>query len=130
MKTEYYKKVYIKTEDDLPKEGTYLVQLKNSDRDPYYWEFEEGSPANYKYWLKRIDWYLQPVKEELYPKSFIEWLSYKSPGNFQERIELHKYWDGTINEWRSVFRVFDGLRWVDITIDELLDYWTKNIKEK
>jgi hypothetical protein len=65
MKDEelYYKRVYIRTEEDLPKEGKYLVKLKDSDRDPYYWEFEEGSPANKAYWLKRINWYLQLIKE-------------------------------------------------------------------
>lgn len=64
-----------------------------------------------------------------YPKEFVEWLSYKSHGNFDVRIELHKYWDGTVNEWRTVFRKFTGLIWEDITLDELFDYWQENINK-
>lgn len=60
-------------------------------------------------------------------KEFTEWLAFKSHGNFNPKFELHKYWDGTVNEWRTIFRKFDGLRWIDITIDELFDYWYDNI---
>lgn len=63
-------------------------------------------------------------------KDFTEWLAFKSHGNFNPKFELHKYWDGTVNEWRTIFRKFDGLRWIDITIDELFNYWYDNIKDK
>src|SRR5574343_104188 len=63
-------------------------------------------------------------------KEFIEWLAFKSHGNFNPRFELHKYWDGTVNEFRSVFRQFTGLTWEDITLEELYIYWLTQIKGK
>ena len=65
-----------------------------------------------------------------YPEEFVEWLAFKSHGNFNPRFELHKYWDGTVNGWRSIFRKLDGLIWEDITITELYNYWLTNIKDK
>jgi len=59
---------------------------------------------------------------------FVEWLAFKSHGNFNPRFELHKYWDGTVNEWKSVFRKLDGLIWEDITIAELYNYWQTEIR--
>jgi len=41
---------------------------------------------------------------------------------------LHKYWDGTVNEWRSTFRKFSGIIWEDITLDELYEYWRLEIE--
>ncbi len=63
-----YKKVVIKSEDDLPKDGNYIAHYKKFDID---------SPAgtiisNYSHlnlpkklnWLTHIDWYLLPVGQE------------------------------------------------------------------
>lgn len=58
---ELYKKVYIKSEEDLPKEDNeYFV---------YYKKYGTGSTHIYlgndarKYtWLNDIDWYLQPIE--------------------------------------------------------------------
>ena len=63
-------------------------------------------------------------------KAFTTWLAFKSHGNFNPKFELHKYWDGTINEWRAMFRKLDNFKWVEITIDELFDYWFDNIRKK
>lgn len=62
-------------------------------------------------------------------KEFMEWLVYKSHGNFNSRIKLHKYWNGTVNEWRSTVRMLIGMNWTDISIDELFDYWKKEVKK-
>ena len=69
----------------------------------------------------------QEENMECYPAEFVEWLAFKSHGNFNPRFELHKYWDGTVNEWRSVFRKLDGLIWEDITIAELYKFWKTEI---
>ena len=71
----------------------------------------------------------QEENMECYPAEFVEWLAFKSHGNFNPRFELHKYWDGTVNEWRSVFRKLDGLIWEDITIAELYEFWKTEIEQ-
>ena len=67
------------------------------------------------------------VEKSMLPIEFVEWLVFKSQGNFKPKFELHKYWDGTINEWRSTFRKFTGLAWENITLDELYYYWITEI---
>lgn len=67
MKDEYYKKVYIKSEADLPKkDGDYIVHSKT-----YKWiglhnwkSFENESYPEYNQysWLLNFDWYLQPIE--------------------------------------------------------------------
>jgi hypothetical protein len=58
-KGELYENVYIKSEDDLPKEsGRYFVQKRNGEKD--VWERNPGDFDNLD-WKKRIDWYLKPL---------------------------------------------------------------------
>lgn len=60
MKEETYRKVFIKTEADLPKERTILIaHFKHSERwtDLIYFNTSDDD----EYWLSEIDWYLQPV---------------------------------------------------------------------
>ena len=66
---------------------------------------------------------VKKMKKTMFPREFVEWLAFKSHGNFKPRFDLHKYWDGTVNEWRSTFRKFSGIIWEDITLDELYEYW-------
>ena len=64
MKTEYFKKVYIKSEEDLPKEmGDYLVLRKTGYRTLLHFPFEGdvGWKADRYNWLHNVDWYLLPV---------------------------------------------------------------------
>jgi hypothetical protein len=68
--------------------------------------------------------------EGWYPGEFVEWLAFKSHGNFETKFELHKYWDGTVNEWRATFRKFTGLEWKDITLPDLFKYWKDNVEGK
>lgn len=63
-------------------------------------------------------------------QKFVEWLAYKSHGNFNSKFDLHKYWDGTTNEWRAAFRQFTGMKWEDISIEDMFTYWFDNIKDK
>jgi hypothetical protein len=64
MKTEYFKKVYIKSEEDLPKEmGDYLVLRKTGYGTLLHFPFEGdvGWKADRYNWLHNVDWYLLPV---------------------------------------------------------------------
>jgi hypothetical protein len=63
MKEELYRKVYIKDASDLPKEGIYYCHFKihNSTGKLKKWSFTKGS--NDYYWLRDIDWYLQPIEQ-------------------------------------------------------------------
>jgi len=68
MKDELYKKVFIRSEADLPKEeGIYFVGIKTALYEPedvggvgsiesYHFNCDEDN------WLKEIDWYLQPIE--------------------------------------------------------------------
>ena len=57
---ELYKKVIIKSEDDLPKEEGYYLAMRSDGKfcNEYYagQEFTE--------WTKYIDWYLLEISEE------------------------------------------------------------------
>jgi len=58
---EFYKRVYIKSDADLPKEGQ-LVFHRNNDG------FIKESKFREKYkdeWLSEVDWYLKPVKLDM-----------------------------------------------------------------
>ena len=66
MKEELYKKVYIKTEEDLPKEsGYYFVKRRNASiPDTLYYSLlalyiEKLKP----YWVSQVDWYLIPIEQ-------------------------------------------------------------------
>jgi len=73
MKTELYKKVFIKSEDDLPKEkGYYFVKKKAPDKRSHGFR-EYDVPIDIRWsninfaqgkqdWLSNIDWYLQPIE--------------------------------------------------------------------
>lgn len=58
----YYKKVYIKTQADLPEGGYYPAHMKDSTLDNDYKQrlFNEDYEG---YWLENIDWYLLPTDE-------------------------------------------------------------------
>jgi hypothetical protein len=63
MKTELYRKVEIKSENDLPKiKDDYFVHVKNGwSKDTYVsWESKNDN----EYWLYSFDWYLQPLPDE------------------------------------------------------------------
>jgi hypothetical protein len=64
-----------------------------------------------------------------YPKQFIEWLIYKSIYVTPHNITLHKFWNGTINEYQVVFRENTGVIWEDRTLDQIFEYWLNNIKK-
>lgn len=59
---EYFKKIYIKTEDNLPKEGIcYVHQRLYEDKILMLFDFATHHRG---LWTKSIDWYFQPVTEE------------------------------------------------------------------
>lgn len=55
MKTELFKKVYIKLDSDVPKLGNYIICTKKGDLQIF--------PANVYSWVHYVDWYLQPIAE-------------------------------------------------------------------
>lgn len=59
---ELYKKIYIKSEADLPKEeDVYYVHIKPDNKiKEWFFHIE----TDHREWLKYIDWYLQPVEAE------------------------------------------------------------------
>ena len=66
-----YRKVYIKTEADLPEEGEYVCQLKNGSLINCDFDTDNQYGALFKKWYsKNIDWYLQPLPEPAQKKTF------------------------------------------------------------
>jgi hypothetical protein len=68
MKDEIYKKVYIKSEADLPKEkGTYIVSLhpvaRTGNESMTTYLFNPNNNNHINSWQRDIDWYLQPIEQ-------------------------------------------------------------------
>ena len=62
--TEYFKKVYIKTEDDLPANPQYLFcHYKKADRNECINYM--GVEWDGEYFMSHIDWYLLPIEQKL-----------------------------------------------------------------
>ena len=60
---EYYEKVYIRSEEDLPEEeDLYPVQKKDTVVDWELWETSKDK-GYIDVWLRDIDWYLRPLKK-------------------------------------------------------------------
>ena len=60
---EYYEKVYIRSEADLPEEeDLYPVQKKDTVVDWELWEPSKDK-GYIDVWLRDIDWYLRPLKK-------------------------------------------------------------------
>ena len=56
---EWYEKIYIKSEKDLPKkEGLYFVNFKGGWMDTEYYRKTGGIVD----WMDEFDWYLKPIK--------------------------------------------------------------------
>ena len=65
---EYYKKVEIKSEKDLPKkESKYIIRDDTSGKI-YELHFDPNNPKDIYDWLKYFNWYLQPITKEEYDK--------------------------------------------------------------
>lgn len=62
---EYYQKVYIKSDTDLPKDGLYIAHYKmyktDSPAGTILSQYDHLNSHKKQNWLERIDWYLQPV---------------------------------------------------------------------
>jgi len=65
---EYLKKVYIKSEADLPKTiGFHFISYKPLPRGscPLELEYFDMTDERKDYWLEKIDWYLLPVESPM-----------------------------------------------------------------
>jgi len=113
---EYFEKIHIKSEDDLPKkEMPYLGKdEKGIHWIGYYPTTSEFFEYEKDHWLNLVDWYLRPIeqKPDCYEKEFVEW-------------------SHTLKDSGTIFHNPDGLYSLgdfDLTLDELHDYWISNIK--
>lgn len=64
-KMELFKKVYVNSDTDLPKDGLYIAHYKmyktDSPAGTILSQYDHLNSHKKQNWLERIDWYLQPV---------------------------------------------------------------------
>jgi hypothetical protein len=64
MKEELYRKIYIKSEADLPKEGDYMAHPKDTYiKNTCVAYFDPKMLSRIKDWMIQYDWYLQPIEQ-------------------------------------------------------------------
>jgi hypothetical protein len=110
MSKETYKKIYIKSVDDLPKEeGNYVVGVKSVyGFDEYYWYSHKVlGEINFQdeYWINNFSFYLQPIESPL-------------PEITDEEIDVyvnlnHNYINGEISEFNKGLTngIKQGAKW-------------------
>ena len=101
---EYFERIYIKSEADLPKEkGFYITGIGNATAfDPGEKKVKPFQSDSVEFWMKCIDYYLRPVeqKPDCYPKEEIADLLNDSLGSADDSIEYHNYLIRPLNhEW-------------------------------
>jgi hypothetical protein len=65
MKEELYRKVYIKSEADLPKEtGMYIVTFKDGRSKDLWYQPNTTIALNDDYWITEVDSYFYPIDRE------------------------------------------------------------------
>ena len=111
MKEELYKKVYIHSEDDLPKEEDNYwcmpVDPLTSFREVIF------NKDNFYWWTEHIDWYLQPIPDQDLPKTT----------NKPNLKELEKRIDNVLaNETPESLNLFLFYQRCDLTDEELLKF--------
>jgi len=101
---EYYRKVFIKSEEDLPKERynyyyfVHHVKADNNESAPFNNELKD-------YWLDHFDWYLQPIEEQ--PKTELptdEEINEEAYCWFSEGSEASSYWKSGAKWMRDKFK--------------------------
>lgn len=60
MKEELYKKIYIKSEADLPKSGLYFCGITDSCFGSFH--FNPDDKDDIDFWIGNVMWYLQPIE--------------------------------------------------------------------
>jgi intein-encoded DNA endonuclease-like protein len=111
---ELFKKVYVRTKDDLPKEeGYYFISTgERYDRNFDIYHFTKvNAKQNHLDWLHHVVWYLVPTEvaeatEEMYPKEFVKWI-------FDENNEM----------------IFDTIYFENLDINDVFKYWKQNIRK-
>jgi len=95
-KNELFKKVYIKTEADLPKaDGEFWAKYDSTNDVCLLERFIVGEKKDRQEWLKRIDWYFQPIElKEIMPTD-----------------EEIKKWAKLTNQTNFSYTFCDGLIW-------------------
>jgi len=86
---EYYRKVFIKSEEDLPKEDGIVIVKDTTNANPHYFIYNKGCRD---FWLTNIDWYLQPIElsadegiEKQFPIDYDKFKVNKNTFNLGER---------------------------------------------
>jgi hypothetical protein len=59
---ELYKKVYIKSEEDLPKKGIYITRFGSLIYRNELWKLPDGDRSYLDFTDFKVDWYLQPIE--------------------------------------------------------------------
>lgn len=63
MRNQLYKKVYIRSESDLPKiPGIYFVHLNHQRVSEIIYDLLGDSDKGW--WLRNVDWYFMPVRQQ------------------------------------------------------------------
>jgi hypothetical protein len=121
MKTELFKKVYIRSEEDLPKkDGNYIVKDREN-YNPHYLPFVVSKAVinlNKDFWLNNIDWYLLPIADEQWQEKLTDeqiekWADNFDDGYYHEPAILKymqhgiimgaiAYQSGKIHEWLNL----------------------------
>jgi len=120
----YYKKIFIKSKDDLPKEkGKYIfgwdkTETSNGNGISQLLHSPKDDDETLAELVEDYDWFLQPVQEELYPKSFIEWKDMNAIVFITDKSDI---------VYQLSKGIYDNC---DYTLKELFEYWQTNIKDK
>jgi len=97
--TEYFEKVYIKTEDDLPKKnGRYLVHTKDNINE---FDLHDSTVIGDLYneaWLRTYDWYLRPIEQkpdrtEGLREELMKFIEYEGEHEFELHIPIESIVD-------------------------------------
>lgn len=102
---ETLKKVYIKSEADLPKiEGRYFVGVKNIEepQDVFWWLSKSDAQSQSEYWLNTFDWYLLPEPVSNGNADLVQYVTnllYAAYDGGKESLGYYSLDDSERNKW-------------------------------
>jgi hypothetical protein len=119
---ETYKKVFIRSESDLPElKGSYTACNK-SNKYTRPCIFDPNDPDYVSLWLRTIDWYLQPITsanrlsdEEIHDEIASRWINPTPENDYEDN-----------QKWNNFF---EGAKWMRDNISPLPDV-TDHVKDE
>jgi hypothetical protein len=121
MKTELYEKVYIKTEEDLPKkDGIYWSQITEALQGSFH--FNPDDKDDIDFFMGNVTFYLQPIPENE---------SQVMPTDEEMKRAIHhlivNYWNEEIKATEKIFKLFKShLQTQSEITDEDIEKWAEN----